>query len=248
MLPASCGKEGPGYAEAADLNRKRIVLGYVLLSGVAAVVLVILAWNGGQQSTTLNLMDKIIVKVVFIASCVWGIVRSYRPGFFRGKNSVDPIQKDSKVLMPVHVAHHPDCGRFDDRVVAIHGGRYCGGCLGLLLGSVIALILMATYLLTPGLEAEEAILTLFFGVGMVALSLLEIGVDRGAPWSHVLANILLVLGFFFVTVGVLDSTGSIAYGLIAILVCYLWLDTRIQLSDYRHAKTCDSCGQNCGFY
>jgi hypothetical protein len=93
-----------------------------------------------------------------------------------------------------------------------------------------------------------AFLTLSFGIGLVALCLIEIGLDRGAPWSHVVANVLLVLGFFLVTIGVLDATGTLAYGLVAIIVCYLWLDTRIQLSDYRHAGTCYSCGRGCGYY
>jgi hypothetical protein len=248
MLPASGGKEGPGHAEADDLNRRRTVLAYVLLSMLAAAMLGIMAWNGAQHSNGLDLMDKLIVSLAFMSSCVWGIIQSYWPGRLRCKRKVSPSATPAEASRPIYLAHHPDCGRFDDRVVAIRGGKYCGGCLGLLLGSLIALMLVVAYLLTPGLEAMMGVLTLTFGIGLVALCLLEIGLDRGAPWSHVLANVLLVLGFFFATIGVLDSTGSAAYGFIAILVCYLWLDTRIQLSDYRHANTCGSCGRGCGYY
>jgi len=248
MLPASGGKKGSGHVEAADLNRRRTVEGYALLSAVAAAMLIILAWNGGQQSPGPDLMDKVIVSLAFMASCAWGIIKSYRPGFLRRKRGAGPTDQTAKTFRTVYVAHHPDCGRFDDRVVVIKGGKYCGGCMGLLLGSLIALMMVSAYLLTPGLGATEGVLTLSFGIGLVALCLLEIGMDRGAPWTHFLANLLLVLGFFFVTIGVLSSTGSVAYALIAILVCYLWLDTRIQLSDWRHADTCGSCGRGCGYY
>ena len=139
MLPASGGKEGSGQFEAADLNRRRTVEGYALLSAVAAAMLIILAWNGGQQSPGPDLMDKVIVSLAFMASCAWGIIKSYRPGFLRRKRGAGPTDQTAKTFRTVYVAHHPDCGRFDDRVVVIKGGKYCGGCMGLLLGSLIAL-------------------------------------------------------------------------------------------------------------
>ncbi|MDD1747005.1 MAG: hypothetical protein LUQ16_04510 [Methanomassiliicoccales archaeon] len=229
------------------MNRRRTVLGYILLSVLAAAMLSVMAWDGSQHSSGADLMDRVIVCLAFMSSCVWGIIQSYRPGRLRCKRKTGPSAPIDETR-PVYVAHHPNCGRFDDRVVAIRGGLYCGGCLGLLIGSLLSLMLAVVYLLTPGLEAMIAFLTLSFGIGLVALCLIEIGLDRGAPWSHVVANVLLVLGFFLVTIGVLDATGTLAYGLVAIIVCYLWLDTRIQLSDYRHAGTCYSCGRGCGYY
>jgi hypothetical protein len=229
------------------LNRRRTVLGYILLSALAAAMLGVIAWDGSQHSSGTSLMDRVIVCLAFISSCAWGMVQSYRPGRLRCKRKTKPSAPiDEKG--PVYVAHHPNCGRFDDRVVAIRGGLYCGGCLGLMIGSLLSLMLVVVYLLTSGLEAMMGALTMSFGIGLVALCLMEIGLDRGAPWSHVIANVLLVLGFFLVTIGVLDATGTLAYGLVAIIVCYLWLDTRIQLSDYRHADTCESCGWGCGYY
>jgi hypothetical protein len=58
----------------------------------------------------------------------------------------------------------------------------------------------------------------------------------------------LVIGFLLVTLGTASATSTILLGLVAILICYLWLDTRIQISDWRNALVCHSCGQTCKYY
>jgi hypothetical protein len=34
-------------------------------------------------------------------------------------------------------------------------------------------------------------------------------------------------------------------GLVGIIICFLWLDTRIQLSRWNHLKTCRRCPKAC---
>jgi hypothetical protein len=221
------------------------LLGYILLSVLAAAMLGVMAGAGGQGPP--GAADRAVVAAAFMASCLLGMVLSLRPGCLSGRPRAASAPSSGS-RRPAHVAHHPDCGRFDDRVFSIHGRKHCGGCLGLLLGSIVGLMLALAYLLAPGPWEGAGTLMLASGMVLVALSLLEIGLGRDAPWLHVLANALLVIGFFLVAVGMLGSTGGAAYGLMAVLVCYLWLDARIQLSDYRHARTCLCCGRDCGCY
>jgi hypothetical protein len=117
-----------------------------------------------------------------------------------------------------------------------------------MLGSALAMALMFVYLFVSSPDARKGVLVMFLGMILVALCLMEIAIKQGTQWSHLIANCLLMLGFFLVTVGMISSTGKVVYGLMAIVICFLWLDTRIQFSDWRHARTCNSCGRSCGFY
>jgi hypothetical protein len=65
---------------------------------------------------------------------------------------------------------------------------------------------------------------------------------------HVLANALLVIGFFLMTIGVSSATGSGVAGLFAIMICLLYMDARIRISEWKHADICQKCGQPCRSY
>jgi hypothetical protein len=46
----------------------------------------------------------------------------------------------------------------------------------------------------------------------------------------------------------LQHTGQAVYGLFALLLGYLWTDTRIKLSEKRHARLCSICIESCKCY
>jgi hypothetical protein len=248
MLPTSGEQENIGHSEAADLKRRNTIQVYVLLSLLASVMLFVIAWNGSLRPSHPSFIEKNIVYLVFVTSCALGIYQSRKGGLLRDSSEKTDASQPTRATRPGYVAHHPNCGSFDDRILLIRGKRTCGGCLGMLLGSAAAAALMAVYLLLSSEWANEGVLVVLTGMIIVAFCLVEIAMKHGTPWSHVIANSLLMIGFFFVTIGMIGSTGEGAYGLLAIVICFLWLDTRIQLSDWRHARTCDSCGRNCGFY
>jgi len=249
MLPAPGGEEGAGYPEEPDLSRRRTVFSYCLLSALAAVLLLLMAFTSSSEGAQLDIGSKLVVATAFMASCALGIVLGARPGFLRRRGMRDArTQAEGDRELPRLVAHHPDCGRFQDRVVSFRGRKWCGGCLGLVIGSSLALILMVTYLLLPDLEQEDGSPILMMGMLLVAISLMDLALDPRAGWRHVLANMVLVQGFFLVTVGALTATAELSVGLLAVVICFLWLDTRIQLSDWRHEKTCHACGRGCGPY
>jgi hypothetical protein len=214
---------------------------------MAGAMLLIIALNGNQQSHQITFLDKAIVSTAFMASCVLGIVLSTRPRFLRRKGTEPPSIQDNPGR-PSYVAHHPDCGSFDDRIVSIGGRKYCGGCLGLMLGSAIALVLAFVYLFAPSMDAGQGLLVFLLGMVMVSFCLVGVSSKRRGNWSHFAANPFLVLGFFLVVIGALGATGSVPYGLMAVVICFLWLDARIQISEWRHARTCRSCGRDCRLY
>ncbi len=230
------------------MSRRDTLLTYTLLSTAAAILLIVIAWNGHKEPGQLSFEDEAIVLAAFMASCVVGIVLSVRPRslFKRAKRSrAEPPENEEG---PRYVAHHPDCGSFEDRVVTSRGKIYCSGCLGLMVGSAAMLAFSLIYLARIELDAMEGMYATLVGLATVVICLLWIASSLGSGWSQVLANSFLVVGFFLVTIGVLSATGDVAFGLVSVVVCFLWLDTRIKVSDWRHSRTCRSCGRGCGFY
>jgi hypothetical protein len=65
------------------------------------------------------------------------------------------------------------------------------------------------------------------------------------PMVHTVINSLLPLSFSIVTMAVVGCTGEFVYGLFTILICFLWLDTRIRLSKWRHNLLCIQCSESC---
>jgi hypothetical protein len=224
------------------------VVGYLLLSSLAATMLLIGSWIGPWTGGTLTYEDRLIVGLAFMGSCVAGILLSLGP------RKLHSLRKNARRSDPrgsadrAWVGHHPDCGRFGDHVIAINRQRYCAGCLGLALGSFISLAIMVFYLLVPPVEVLLGRWMVVLGMSVVALCMTEVAWHPPSPSFHVLTNLALPIGFLIVVIGVTSSSNNVMLGLIATLICFLWLDTRIQISDWKHIKTCGTCGQSCRAY
>jgi len=89
---------------------------------------------------------------------------------------------------------------------------------------------------------------LSLGLGLVGLGLAETAHHLKLKVTHVLMNTLLLLAFLLVVLGVTIATQNGGYGLISIVICLLWMDTRVQISDWKHAGVCDVCSQSCKSY
>jgi hypothetical protein len=87
-----------------------------------------------------------------------------------------------------------------------------------------------------------------FAVTLVLIAFVETGMRSRLGKVHVLANALLVIGFFLMTIGVSSATGSGVAGLFAIMICLLYMDARIRISEWKHADICQKCGQPCRSY
>lgn len=220
---------------------------FTLLSIVGGVFVVIMGGVGGLNAEPVDGWGKLLVGVPFILSCLLGIVLALRPGLLKGfggrKRSHRGIGEQwSEVAVR---GHHPDCGSFERHVMLIGERAVCTGCLGLVLGSISATVLMLIYLLSSW-EAPYLVLVVIMitGLSLVALSLLETTFTSRRK-VHMLMNSLLVIGFFLVVVSVYQSTGSPLYGLVAIVISFLWLETKVQISNWQHVEICDECPESC---
>ncbi len=232
------------------MSQKQVVLVYLIMSVAAAGVLIIIAIYGPSDGRTLSSFDRLVVGSAFIASCLYGILSSMNL-FHLGRRSKKGRRSEMGSDAPLRrsrIGHHPDCERFQDHVVAIGGRAYCGGCLGLALGSVIALVLMVAYLPGSSISPDAGLFIVLSGLILVAIALFETAIHSRIGSLHVLANIVLVVGFLLITVGVSGAAGMGAMGLIAVLISYLFLDTRIRISEWKHGEICGKCGQDCKSY
>jgi hypothetical protein len=86
------------------------------------------------------------------------------------------------------------------------------------------------------------------GFGAVSIAYVEAAFGRRRPVLHLFANSFMIAGFFLLVVGMMEATGSGFSGLLAISFSFLWIDTRIQLSHWRHSLACDECPGACKMY
>ena len=65
---------------------------------------------------------------------------------------------------------------------------------------------------------------------------------------HLLTNSMLPLSFTLFTITVENHTGEFVYGFFTIILCFLWLDTRVYLSKRNHSRLCAACPESCKMY
>ncbi|MCJ7697938.1 MAG: hypothetical protein MUO73_06380 [Thermoplasmata archaeon] len=233
------------------MNQTKIVLSYLALSVVGAALLVVLVSMTPVPTSSMVLPEKIFVAGVFILSCIFGISFTLRPNWVRPfifkKN--DTIKNHTNALKRSFRGHHPDCKIFENHTIIHQNKTWCAGCLGLLIGCLLSIILMILYVLVPFQQLPIIPrLLLFLGLLVIALVYLEIILGSRHSIIHILSNGMLVLSFFFITTSIVELSGKSVYGFFTILLCILWLDTRIQLSRWHHRRLCSSCLQPCKIY
>ncbi|MCK4265814.1 MAG: hypothetical protein KAX31_00930, partial [Thermoplasmata archaeon] len=205
--------------------------------------------SGQGEQGNITHLDRLTVGGMFISSCLFGISLTLWPNWRR---RFVPSQKRniarSKAAGRSRLGHHPDCTRFRDHVVMIGGGWRCAGCTGLAIGAITCIIFMVLYVWFP-LSLTTAMLHCLFwsGLSLVTLNFAETYKSRSRS-AHILSNTFLVVGFMLVVVSVFQATADIIPGVIALTICFLWLDTRIQLSRWRHRITCKKCPKACKSY
>ncbi|NYT12735.1 MAG: hypothetical protein GKC03_09370 [Methanomassiliicoccales archaeon] len=222
---------------------------FVLLSFIGGICVVIIGWMGSFQAEAVDSWGKLLVGAPFILSCIIGISLAFRPSWIGRmfKSNKNLKGEERKVLRRVR-GHHPDCDRFEGHVVRIDDKTVCTGCLGLAVGAVISIILMIAYMIIP-LEffSPSLYLLLTVGLAMVALSLFEAAFTRNR-FIHILLNILLILGFFLTVMSVFQLSGKPIYSWVVIIISFLWLETRIQIANWRHDRICSSCSEDCKIF
>lgn len=233
------------------MNQIKIVLSYLGLSVAGAALLVVFVLMTPAPTRTLVVLEKMIVAGVFIASCVVGISFSLRPNWVRPfiSKKENTEKNHSEALQRSFRGHHPDCKTFEKHRMIYQNKIWCAGCLGLLVGCVLSIILMILYVVVP-FQQPPTISRLLLFLGLLVIALVYLEIIRGSQHSiiHVLSNGMLVLSFFFITTSIVELSGKVVYGFFTILLCILWLDTRIQLSRWHHRHLCSFCPESCKIY
>ncbi|HIH45274.1 MAG TPA: hypothetical protein HA257_09485 [Candidatus Methanoperedenaceae archaeon] len=224
------------------MSGKQHVLNYLLLSGAGALLLLAAAIVHASGKT-IGSFDRAAVGGAFILCCAYGVYAAIRPGQGTVK---DRGHRHSQTKVD---GHHPDCEHFRSHVVRIGHRTMCSGCLGLAAGAVVSAVLMLLYIAPAWeLSVDAPQFLLPAGLGLVALNFVETALPGKNGYVHMLSNILLVTGFLSYTVGILQLTGSAAYGFFGIMLSFLWLDTRVVLSDQRHVYICQGCSETCKMF
>lgn len=146
------------------------------------------------------------------------------------------------------MGHHPDCARFDNHRLLIGGKSWCSGCLGLMAGAVASAALAIFYLFSvDSIRGSGSLALLVVGFCLVSMAFAEASFRRRVSAAHLSTNSLMIVGFFSLAVA-MTNVGGLVPGLIAVAFSYLWIDTRIELSLWRHRQVCSRCPQACKRY
>ena len=225
---------------------------YIIFSILGGVLLLLLVFTIASGRNSIDTVDRLFLGGAFISSCLFGISLALRPNWIKrykkqgihGINPKSPITTSRK-----RQGHHPDCKPFQSHTYTIKNGVLCAGCTGLALGSFISIFLMIIFLIFFN-DIPKAALLIFIiiGLGFIAFNYVEIVLPKRRAFAHLLSNSLLVIGFFFIIIGVFQLTGNVTYGILALIITFLWLDTRIQLSNWHHHVICDNCSETCKAY
>lgn len=232
------------------MNQKKLVIYYILISSIFIFLLFILNLYSSRESINTEI-NRYYLTVIFVLICFFGFSLSFYPRWYHNiilnkKKSTIITEIDNKNR--IKEGHHPSCIKFKNHVIKIKNKKYCAGCFGLGTGSLISIFLITYYLLFNNDEYSILYQYYFFlGLLFVILSFFEIFINKNSI-LHILSNILLIIGFLIITISTLENTNNLIYGLIAILGSFLFLETRIQISIFKHINICDKCIEKCKMY
>jgi len=227
---------------------KEVYLSF-LFAFIAIVFVLLMILLVSDPTTVISLNDKLMVSALFIASCCVGISLALYPGCLRRRSYPKQTTVAQEPPIRSFSGHHPDCEKFQAHRLTIGKKTWCSGCLGLLVGSVISIFFMILYAISsPGFSRLLYEAFLLIGLVLIVVIFFETIVKNRNSTVHVLFNILLILGFFFITMGVSELTGKGLYGVFTVLLCTVWLNTRVTLSTWRHRSTCSCCNESCKMY
>lgn len=238
----------------SDLRR---VWTYLLLSLAAGVFVIVITLLGGEVEVDVGGEDRLVLGMALLVLIALGVLSALRPNWRRraaavtegpeGPSTTDG--NDGGLPGPPRRGHHPECERFTSHTIQMRGRVRCAGCTGLVVGALPVALLVGTYMASSSaLEPVEGSALVMTGLSLVALDLGVAFAGRVNPWAGLGLNALLVAGLALVSIGLMEATGQLTWGLVGVVLSVLWMDTRIQLSRWNHAAVCAVCPEGCSAY
>jgi hypothetical protein len=215
-------------------------LAEIVLSGGEMVLVLATLRNEPHSVTPQNPAHFII----FISLCVFGAVAT----LFPRRCSLDlPTSGDLHLsryteFLGVRIihGHHSDCRGLNNHEIRLGEKRICAGCLGLLAGSILAILLAATQTIQSiPVPPLLGYLGLIFVAAGLTYSVLVPGIP---PALRTSLNALLVTGFALVYLSLSSVSGL---GFMGLSLSIFWMYTRIQLSRWSHERLCAGCDEPC---
>ena len=234
------------------MRRSTNALIHVGLSAIAVTLVVLLAFAEYPRQNVADENGRLLVGGAFVASCAIGLSLAVRPAWYRRiaasrhhREKESPEEGGRRALL----GHHPDCEFFGGHRVGLGGRTVCAGCFGIALGALLAVIMTVCYvaLVRNGI-GDVAQKMVLIGSMTILLAFMETALPRRNSVAHVVSNAFIMIGLFLTAFGLLEATGNQIVGLLGILFAYLWMDTRVRLSAWRHSLVCHRCSRSCKMY
>jgi hypothetical protein len=233
------------------LKNTRTLFTYLTFSCIAGVLIILVIGTASSHLPPLSFEEKAGIVGVFVLCCGLGISFTFRPNWLRrqfpksqSEETNTPPQKKQSFQ-----GHHPSCATFQNHTIQWKEKTWCAGCLGLFIGLCDSIVFMILYLTTDfQISKMMALLLVLLGLCILILVYIETLYQSRYARVHVVMNSLLPLSFFIITIAIAAGTGNVVYGLFTILLCFLWLDTRIQLSKWHHSLLCTQCSESCKMF
>ena len=223
------------------------------------IMVLVIATVGHVPDAAVADMDRRVLAAALIVACSLGISMAVRPNWWRRRLCEEGVEAEeakeaeggSKVVPegPPRRGHHPICEPFRGHTISLGRKDRCAGCTGLAAGSVLVIVLSLIYAAYPDtMEWLDGLAMAYVGTMLVVLTLFAAAAGGVESRASLGLNFLMVLGFGMVAVGLLESTGELAWGLVGVVLSALWMDTRIMLSRWNHATVCTVCPEECVAY
>jgi len=182
--------------------------------------------------------------IIFVALCALGAVATLFPRRcypeIRLPGDLHPSRYTDVLSIRVIHGHHSDCIGFSNHEIRLGEKRICAGCLGLLAGSLMAIIVTVTQAIQSiPVPPQSGLLGLAFIAAGLAYSVM---IPGSPPVLRTALNAFLVTGFALVYL-VLTSVRGL--GLMGISLGIFWMYTRIRLSRWSHERLCAGCDEPC---
>ncbi len=234
------------------MKQKKNIFYYLILSIAGAILILMLAFFSSTNINTIGIYDRLFIAGISIPGCIFGISLAFYPGWYRKSMKFEnqKVNKENtQKIVRKRKGHHPDCDQFQNHTIRFNNKTFCTGCFGLAIGSIIAILLLSSYVFID-IQQPISILYFFIILGLIIIGLVyvEIMFPKRNTILHVISNVFLMISFLLLTIGIFEITGSKIYGLITVILSFLWLDTRIQLSKWRHTMICHNCVEPCKMY
>jgi len=217
---------------------------------ITSIIFLLIIIITKKSDGSLNILDKIIVMSVFFVCCLFGLSLAIYPGWTKRLIKIKKYHKDKgKDQYKIRfLGHHPNCENFRSHILKTSKKTYCAGCLGLIIGFLSSVFLMTLYLMMEASFSPAAkYMMIFIGILFVLIGLVEYFTISNTI-LHIILNIIFVIALLLIIVGILEITQNKIYGFISIMISFIFIETRIHLSHWKHARICNDCINDCKIY